>query len=83
MMFQDNSVKTMNNQTIVHLSDTDAEKFMKFLEYYDTFTILLQKKVFQQKKATIALSFDHTGKIKTIQRADVMYSADFPDADIN
>lgn len=64
----------MNNQTVIHLTDADAEKFLLFMEHYDKFTVLLEAGVFNQKKCTIALNIDHNGVLNSIQRADFLYS---------
>lgn len=63
--------------TIINLSDEDAEKFMQFMKHYDTFVVMLNAGVFDQKKATIALNFDHKGNLKSIQRADFLYTQNF------
>lgn len=76
-MYQFNFKKTMSKPTIVQLSDEDAVRFMQFMQYYDAIKVLIDSGVFEQKKATIALNFDHTGKLKSIQRADFLYSSNF------
>lgn len=58
----------------VYIPDEDAKKFLLFQQYYDPFCILLESKFFEQKKATLAVSFDHNGLLQTIQRADFLYS---------
>jgi len=63
----------MKNDTIVYLSLIDAERFKSFLKHYDTFTFLLQRKVFEQKAAGITINFDANGVIGSITRADVLY----------
>lgn len=75
--YQFNFKKTMNKPTIVQLSDEDALKFMQFMEHYDAIRVLIEAKVFEQKKATIALNFDHNGVLKSVQRADFLYSSNF------
>lgn len=62
------------NNTIVHLNEADAQKFMLFMEHYDKFSLLLEAGVFDQKKCTIALNIDHNGVLTSIQRADFLYS---------
>lgn len=61
----------------IYITDDDATKFMLFMEHYDLFVLLLEKGVFEQKKAAITLHFDHLGELQTIQRADFMYSKQF------
>lgn len=63
------------NNTIVELTTKDAERFMQFMRHYDKFAVLLESGFFEQKKATIAVNIDHNGDIKSIQRADFLFSA--------
>jgi len=62
----------MNNVTVI-LTPTTAEKYKLFLEHYDTFCFLLDRKVFDQKAAGITINFDATGRIGSITRNDVLY----------
>lgn len=66
-------------ETTIILTNEDAEKFKKFVKYYDVFDLLLRKKVFEQKSASISLNFDHLGKLQTIQRQDLLYSSRYKD----
>lgn len=61
-------------EVAVYLPDETAKKFLLFQEYYEPFCILLNSGFFQQKKATLAVSFDHNGVLQKIQRADFLYS---------
>lgn len=63
--------------TVIELTEEDAAKFVKFMEYYDMFNLLLRSNVFEQKRATIALNFDHNGILKSIQRADFLFTDKF------
>lgn len=71
------SVKTMSNQqsTIIYLTDEDAVKFSLFMKHYEKISLLIESGAFEQKNGTIALNFDNNGELKTIQRADFLYSA--------
>ena len=62
---------------VITLSDEDAKKFVMFMEHYDTIKILIDRGVFDQKKAAITLHFDHNGVLQTLQRADFLYSKQF------
>lgn len=63
--------------TVIEMTEEDIEKFKQFMEHYDVFSLLLAAHVFEQKKATIALNFDHNGILKSIQRADFLYSSQY------
>ena len=63
----------MNQEITIFLTPIDAEKYKQFLQYYDIFTFLLEKKVFEQKGASIVLNFDNKGQIGSITRSDVLY----------
>lgn len=64
-------------ETVIQLTDEDAAKFVLFMKHYDMISTLVEKGVFEQKKAAITLHFDHNGTLQTIQRADFMYSKQF------
>lgn len=61
-------------EVAVYIPDEDAKKFLLFQEHYETFCLLLDRGVFQQKNAAISLHFDQNGTLQTIQRADFLYS---------
>lgn len=63
----------MNQEITIFLTPIDAEKYKQFLQYYDIFTFLLEKKVFEQKAAGITINFDNKGQIGSITRNDVLY----------
>lgn len=58
----------------VFLPDADAQKWLLFQEYYDLFSLLLERGVFNQKNGAVSLHFDQNGVLQTIQRADFLYS---------
>lgn len=64
----------MNNEVIILLSEIEAKKWMMFQKHYDTFMLLIEKGVFDQRNGSVALHFDNVGTLQTIQRADVLYS---------
>lgn len=70
----------MKTCTNIELTPEDVEKFKLFQQYYDTFTALVEAKVFEQKTASITLNFDHDGVLQTIERKDMMYSKRFSKA---
>lgn len=61
------------NEITIFLTPINAEKYKQFLQYYDIFSFLLEKKVFEQKGAAITLNIDNKGQIGSITRADVLY----------
>ena len=62
---------------VITLNDEDAKKFVMFMAHYDTIATMIDRGVFDQKKAAITLHFDHNGVLQTIQRSDFMYSKQF------
>lgn len=62
----------MDNIT-VFLTPIDVERFKQFQEYYEMFNFLVERKVFEQKGASITLNFDNQGRIGSITRSDVLY----------
>lgn len=64
----------MSTEVTIYISEEDARHFVLFQKHYEVFKALLESKVFEQKKATIALNFDHEGVLQSIQRADFLYT---------
>lgn len=62
-----------NDEIAIFLAPIEAERFVEFQKYYELFNFLLDKKVFEQKGASIVLNFDHLGNIGSITRNDVLY----------
>jgi len=56
------------------LPEAEAKKWIMFQQYYDNFSLLVEKKVFEQKNSAITLHFDSNGTLQVIQRADYLYS---------
>lgn len=67
----------MDNIT-VFLTPIDVERFKQFQEYYEMFNFLVERKVFEQKGASITLNFDNQGRIGSITRSDVLYLSNKP-----
>jgi hypothetical protein len=57
----------------VYMVNEDAKRFLEFQEHYDFFSLLIDKKVHQQKGASITLNIDNKGRIGSITRNDVLY----------
>lgn len=72
-----------NTIVTIILDEKEALKYKQFLEYYDIFSLLLDKKVFNQKSAALTINFDNKGKIGTITRNDVLYLSNIPFDNIN
>jgi len=83
MILVEHFLKTMDNEIIVYLSPEDAKKFIQFQEYYHLFSLLLDRKVFEQRGAAITLHFDTKGTLRTIARNDFLYSASTPFDNMN
>ena len=61
-------------EVTILLPENEAKKWLLFQEYYDTFNLLVEKKVFEQKNSAVTLHFDSNGTLQVIQRADYLYS---------
>lgn len=62
------------NKVAIFVADPDVTKWLLFQQFYDPFTLMVEKQVFGQKNATILLDFDHLGILQTIRRNDFLYS---------
>lgn len=58
----------------VYIPDEDAEKFLLFQQYYDTFSLLVENGVFDIRNGSAVLHFDKKGELLAINRADILYS---------
>ena len=58
----------------VYIPDEDAEKFLLFQRYYDTFSLMVDSGVFDIKNGSATLHFDKKGELLAINRADILYS---------
>ena len=58
----------------VYIPDEDAEKFLLFQRYFDTFSLMVESGVFEIKNGSAALHFDKNGDLLAINRADILYS---------
>ncbi len=63
----------------IFMTTEEAEKFKLFQKHFDTFNLMVERQVFDQKGATITLNFDKFGILRNIGRADFLYiyGADF------
>lgn len=64
----------MPNDTTIIVTRLDAEKFKLFMQHYDTFSLFLERGVFDQKNASVVLNFDQHGSLSSIQRQDFLFS---------
>lgn len=64
----------------IYMPDEEVEKFILFQKHYDLFTMLLEKKIFEQKNCAITLNFDNKGDLSTIERSDFLFSRRHGDA---
>lgn len=58
----------------VYMEKSEAELFLQFQQYHDVFALLVERRVFEQRSAAITLHFDNKGHLRTIARADVLFS---------
>jgi len=63
----------MDTITLI-LTGAEAELFKEFQRHHELFTLLRERKVFDQKSSAVTLHFDEQGTLQTIQRADFLYS---------
>lgn len=61
------------NEITVYLDEETAKKFVLFQKHFDVFNLMLERKVFEQKGATLLLHFDKFGQLRNISRQDVLY----------
>lgn len=61
----------------IFIPDEEARKFIVFKKYYDTFSLMIEKNVFETKNGSISLHFDRNGILQSIQRSDILYSKRF------
>jgi len=66
---------SLPKQIPVFMPDEEVAKFLLFQQYYEPFVLLIEKKVFEQKNATISLDFDKFGVLRAIRRQDFLYSS--------
>ncbi len=64
----------------VYMPDEDAKKYLVFVKYYDPITLLIEKRVFEQKNARIILHFDDWGILQKINREDNLFNRRFEKA---
>lgn len=62
-----------NDEITIFLAPLDVERWKEFQRHYELFNFLLDRKVFEQKGASIILNFDNLGNIGSITRSDVLY----------
>ena len=62
------------NEITILMTEEDAKLFVLFQEHYDTFKMLVERGVFDQKSAAVTLHFDSVGTLQVINRADTLYS---------
>lgn len=68
--------KLVNSEKIpIYILDAEAKKFLVFQQYYEPIALLIDKKVFEQKNATISLDFDKFGVLRSIRRQDFLFSS--------
>jgi hypothetical protein len=65
-------------EVAVYMPDAQAKKFLQFQQFYPQFSLLLEKKVFEQKNASVIMHFDSKGGIQLIERHDFLFNARFP-----
>lgn len=69
----------MQNKVAVYVADEDVSKWMLFQQYYSPFSVLVSAGVFSVRNGSVSLHFDREGVLKTINRADILYSERYGD----
>lgn len=59
------------------LPEAEARKWILFQQYYNPFSILVEKGVFSIKNGQVVIHFDPNGNIGLIERSDILYSSRF------
>lgn len=57
----------------VYMLNEEAQQFLEFQKNYAFFSLLIEKKVHEQRGAAITLNIDNKGIIGSITRNDVLY----------
>jgi len=61
------------NDIAIFIPDKEAQKFILFQKYYNTFMTLVNSDVFEQKNGKVILHFDANSVLQVIERADILY----------
>lgn len=71
--------KIMNNITTVTLllPEEEAKKWVMFQQYYDVFSLMVDRKVFEIKGGNATLHFDAEGQLQAINRSDTLWNRRF------
>lgn len=71
--------KIMNNITTVTLllPEEEAKKWVMFQKYYDVFSLIMDRKVFEIKGGSATLHFDAEGQLQAINRSDTLWNRRF------
>ena len=69
-----------NNSTsqAIWLDNSEANQFVLFQKYFIPINLCIERKVFEQKAATISLHFNNFGEIVNITRQDLLYLKGVP-----
>lgn len=70
-------------EVTILLPEEEAKKWMMFQRYYDMFSLMVDRGVFEQKNCSISLHFDHNGILQTIQNSGFLYSRKHEVAELN
>lgn len=57
----------------IYATNEVARKFVLFQQYFEPFSLMVDKGVFTQRNAAITLHFDKDGVLKAIKRMDSLY----------
>jgi hypothetical protein len=63
-----------NKLSIIELSVVDAEKFKRFMQYYDIISMLIDKGIFESKNTAVTLNFDYLGTLQNVTCNTLVYS---------
>lgn len=61
----------------VYLDEEQAKQFVLFQKHYRFFSLLIDKKVFNQRGAEVSLHFDSKGSLNQITRKDLLFSSKY------
>lgn len=63
----------MTEKIAIYIPDEDAKKFLLFQKNYDKFCLLLDHGFFELKNATVEVSFDKEGTLRSIKNHQQVY----------
>jgi hypothetical protein len=61
-------------EVTILLPEAEAKKWVIFQQYYDTFSLIVDRGVFDIRNGSATLHFDNNGLLNSVVRNDFLYS---------